>query len=78
MVQVAPAERNDYRSSLVQVLTADRKAAEALATTLRVPVSAITDLPTPNAVADVRLVVGQDFRVPATTPSADAPTGVGG
>jgi len=78
VVQVAPAERNDYRSSLVQVLTADRKAAEALATTLRVPVSAITDLPTPNAVADVRLVVGQDFRVPATTPSADAPTGVGG
>ncbi|HYW90676.1 MAG TPA: LCP family protein [Chloroflexota bacterium] len=78
VVKIAPAERNDYRSSLVQVLTADRRAAEALATTLRMPVSAITDLPTPNALADVRIVVGQDFRLPTTTPSADAPTGAGG
>src|SRR5262249_30431354 len=61
VVKIAPAERSDYRSSLVQVLTADRKAAEALATTLRVPATAITDLPTPNALADIRIVVGQDF-----------------
>jgi polyisoprenyl-teichoic acid--peptidoglycan teichoic acid transferase len=78
VVKIGPAERDDYRSSLVQVLTADRRAAEALATTLRMPVSAITDLPTPNALADVRIVVGQDFRLPTTTPSADALTGAGG
>jgi LCP family protein required for cell wall assembly len=78
VVKVVPAERNDYRSSLVQVLTADRRAAEALATTLRMPITAISDLPTPDAKADIRIVVGQDFRVPATTPSADAPAGAGG
>ena len=27
VVKIAPAERSDYRSSLVQVLTADRRAA---------------------------------------------------
>jgi LCP family protein required for cell wall assembly len=66
VVNVAPAERNDYRSSLVQVLTADRRAAEALATTLKVPTTSISDLPTPNAVADIRIVVGQDFRLPTS------------
>jgi hypothetical protein len=48
------------------VLTADRKAAEALATTLKVPTTSISDLPTPNAVADIRIVVGQDFRLPTS------------
>jgi len=66
VVNVAAAERTDYPSSLVQVLTSDRKAAEALATTLEVPVTAITETPTTNAVADIRIVVGQDFRVPAS------------
>jgi LCP family protein required for cell wall assembly len=78
VVKIGDAERSDYRSSVVQVLTADRRAAEALATTLRMPVTAISDLPTPNAVADIRIVVGNDFRVPTTMPSADAPTGAGG
>ncbi len=78
VVSVDPAERSDYRSSLVQVLTADRRAAEALAATLRVPATSITELPTPNARADVRVVVGQDFRVPSTNSSADAPAGAGG
>ena len=66
VVNVAPAERTDYQSSLVQVLTADRKAAEALANTLKMPVTAITDAPTTNAVADIRIVVGRDFRIPAS------------
>jgi LCP family protein required for cell wall assembly len=66
VVKVAAAERSDYRSSLVQVLTSDHKAAEALASTLKVPVSAISEEPTPNALADIRIVVGQDFRVPAS------------
>ena len=67
VVRIASAERSDYRSSLVQVLTDDRQAAEALATTLRVPPTAISVVPTPHAEADVRIVLGQDFRVPAST-----------
>jgi len=66
VVNVADAERSDYRSSMVQVLTSDRKTAEELAATLKMPVSAVTETPTPNALADIRIVVGQDFRVPAS------------
>jgi hypothetical protein len=64
VVRIAAAERSDYRSSLVQVLTDERSAAEALATTLRVPATAISVVPTPDAEADIRIVLGQDFRVP--------------
>jgi polyisoprenyl-teichoic acid--peptidoglycan teichoic acid transferase len=67
VVRIAAAERNDYRSSLVQVLTEDKGAAQALATTLRMPTTAISQVPTPNAEADIRVVVGQDFRVPPTS-----------
>jgi hypothetical protein len=76
-VKFADAERKDYQSSQVQVLTSDRRAAEALATMLHIQATAISDVPTPDAAVDVRIVVGQDFRVP-TTPSADAPAGAGG
>jgi LCP family protein required for cell wall assembly len=64
VVRIAAAERNDYRSSLVQVLTEDKGAAQALVATLRFPNNAISTLPTPNAGADVRIVLGQDFRIP--------------
>jgi polyisoprenyl-teichoic acid--peptidoglycan teichoic acid transferase len=64
VVRIAAAERSDYRSSLVQVLTEDKGTAQALATTLQVPTTAITAIPTPNAAADIRIVLGQDFRVP--------------
>jgi LCP family protein required for cell wall assembly len=59
----------DARSSLVQVLAPaeDHGAALALATALRVPQTAITELPTPNALATVRIVIGQDFRLPPTS-----------
>jgi polyisoprenyl-teichoic acid--peptidoglycan teichoic acid transferase len=67
IVRIAAAERSDYASSVVEVLTQDHNAAEALATTLRMPSTAITDQPTPNADADIRIVVGDDFRVPPTT-----------
>jgi LCP family protein required for cell wall assembly len=66
VVRIAAAERNDSRSS-IQVLTDDRGAAQALATLLRMPATAITALPTPNANVDIRIVVGQDFRIPPTT-----------
>jgi polyisoprenyl-teichoic acid--peptidoglycan teichoic acid transferase len=65
VVRIAAAERSDYRSSAVQVLTDNTEAAQAVASTLRVPETAISALPTPNAGADIRIVLGQDFRLPA-------------
>jgi hypothetical protein len=50
----------------VEVLNEDRGAAQALATTLKVPTTAISIQPTPNADADVRIVLGQDFRIPSS------------
>ncbi len=68
VVSVAAAERNDYRSSLVQVLTnQDNGAAQALVDMLHIPPSAISDQPTPDATADIRIVVGQDFRLPSSS-----------
>jgi polyisoprenyl-teichoic acid--peptidoglycan teichoic acid transferase len=66
IVRIAPAERSDYRSSLVQVLGADNGAARALATALSMPETAISAEPTPNATADIRIVVGQDLRIPSS------------
>jgi LCP family protein required for cell wall assembly len=70
VVRIDAAERNDYTSSLVQVLKDDHRSAEALATSLRVPLTSISDAPTPGATADVRIVLGQDFRVPPPGSSA--------
>lgn len=66
VVHIAAAERSDYRSTLVEVLGQDNGAAAALANVLKMPETAISTLPTPGAGADVRIVVGQDFRLPAT------------
>jgi LCP family protein required for cell wall assembly len=66
VVRIAVAERSDYRSSLVQVLTEDTGAAQALATTLRLGETAISQMHTPDAAADIRIVVGQDFRLPTS------------
>lgn len=66
VVRIAAAERSDYRSSAVQVLTDNTEAAQAVASMLKVPDTAISSLPTPNAAADVRIVLGQDFRVPTS------------
>jgi polyisoprenyl-teichoic acid--peptidoglycan teichoic acid transferase len=64
VVRIAPAERSDYRSSLVQVLGVDNDgAAQAVASVLKMPQTAIVNgEPTPDASADIRIVVGQDFR----------------
>jgi LCP family protein required for cell wall assembly len=67
VVHIAAAERNDYRSTSVQVLTQDNGAAQALVSTLRMPTTAISAAPTPNAGIDVRVVVGQDFHLPPQT-----------
>jgi LCP family protein required for cell wall assembly len=66
VVRIAPAERSDYPSSLVQVLGQDNGAAQALIDILRMPPTAISTEPTPNATADVRVVVGRDFRLPSS------------
>jgi LCP family protein required for cell wall assembly len=66
VVRIAAAERSDYTSSSVVVLTDNTQAAQALASTLKVPDTAISELPTPNAGADIRIVLGQDFRVPTS------------
>jgi LCP family protein required for cell wall assembly len=67
VIRIAAAERSDYPSSEVQVLGEDKGAAQALATSLRVPATAISAVPTPNPPADIRIVVGQDFRIPQTS-----------
>ena len=64
MVRVAAAERN-APSSVLEVLTNDQQASEALANALGVPPTAINAAPSPNAGVDIRLIVGQDFRLPA-------------
>jgi LCP family protein required for cell wall assembly len=69
VVSVASAERADYASSVVQVLGQDTNgSAQALAEVLRVPETAIvSDAPAgDNATADIRIVVGNDFRVPTS------------
>ncbi|HEY2595581.1 MAG TPA: LCP family protein [Chloroflexota bacterium] len=66
VVNVAPAERSDYRSSLVQVLGVDNTgAAQAVASVLKMPETAIVSGdPPPDASADIRIVVGQDYQLP--------------
>jgi LCP family protein required for cell wall assembly len=64
VVRIGAAERSDYESSMVEVLGEDHQAAQALASALRVPSTAIASLPTPDSGVDVRVVLGQDFRLP--------------
>ncbi|HEX8967590.1 MAG TPA: LCP family protein, partial [Chloroflexota bacterium] len=64
VVHIAAAERSDYGSSQVQVLTEDSGAAQALVSMLSIPPTAISALPTPGATADIRIVVGEDFHLP--------------
>src|SRR5262249_14421373 len=62
VVSVASAERNDYRSSLVQVLAPDNgSAAQALATVLRLPATAISDQLTACATAAIHVSSTQAF-----------------
>ncbi len=69
VVNVAAAERSDYRSSLVQVLGVDNDgAAQAVASALKMPETAIVSGDPPaDASADIRIVVGQDFRLPTNS-----------
>jgi LCP family protein required for cell wall assembly len=66
VVRIAAAERSDYASSLVQVLGVDNDgAAQAVANVLKMPETAIVSAdPLADASADIRIVVGKDFRLP--------------
>jgi LCP family protein required for cell wall assembly len=66
--RVALAERADYTTSVLQVLTGNDQAADALAPVVGLSASAIQDAPNASAGVDLRLIVGADFRV-RTAPS---------
>jgi hypothetical protein len=68
VVRIAAAERTDYASSVVQILGEDSNgSARALAVALRMPETAISSAPPPaDGTADIRIVVGRDFRVPTS------------
>jgi LCP family protein required for cell wall assembly len=66
VVRIAAAEA-DAGSSQVQILGDDHGAGAAVATALRFPQTSVSQLPTPDAGADVRIVIGQDFRLPPTS-----------
>jgi hypothetical protein len=67
VVRIAAAERTDYASSVVQILGEDTNgAARALADVVKVPETAISIAPSGDATADIRIVVGRDFRIPTS------------
>src|SRR5579864_4078591 len=67
VVRIAAAERTDYASSVVQILGQDTNgSARALADALRMPETAISSAPPADGTADIRIVVGRDFRVPTS------------
>ncbi|MBV9579642.1 MAG: LCP family protein [Chloroflexi bacterium] len=69
VVKIASAERSDYPSSVVQVMGTDAAgAAQAVAGVLKMPETAIVSGDPPaDASADIRIVVGQDFRLPTNS-----------
>jgi len=59
VVKIDDADRNDYRSTVIEVLGTNQVAAKVLAQRLRLPESAIKQNPTPNAGAELRVIVGR-------------------
>jgi LCP family protein required for cell wall assembly len=59
VTKVDDADRNDYPSTTIEVLKGNQQAAQILATRLRLPASAIRVAPSPNAGADIRVIVGR-------------------
>ncbi|MGE3271747.1 MAG: LCP family protein [Chloroflexota bacterium] len=59
VTRVDDAERNDYDTTVIEVLGANQQAATVLANRLRLPATAIKSVPTPNAQADIRVIVGR-------------------
>jgi hypothetical protein len=59
--RVADADRNDYTDTTIEVLGNNQQAASVLAGRLKLPASAIKLVPTPNAGADLRVIVGRSY-----------------
>jgi LCP family protein required for cell wall assembly len=60
--RVADADRNDYADTTIEVLGNNEQAASVLAARLKLPASAIKLVPTPNAGADLRVIVGNSYK----------------
>jgi polyisoprenyl-teichoic acid--peptidoglycan teichoic acid transferase len=59
VTRVDDADRNDYPSTTLEVLSGNQRAAAVLAARLRIPQASIKAVPTPNAGADLRVIVGR-------------------
>ena len=59
VTRVDDADRNDYPSTVIEVLTNNQQAATVLAARLRLQPSAITVAPNASAGADLRVIVGR-------------------
>lgn len=65
VVRIDVADRVDYNASSIQVLTgSDRTAAEAVASALNLGSAVVTEQPTLDAAADLRVTIGRDFVLP--------------
>jgi len=59
VTRVDDADRNDYPQTTLEVLGSNQRAAAVLAARLRIPQASIKIVPTPNAGADLRVIVGR-------------------
>ena len=59
VTRIDDADRNDYPETRLEVLGGNQRAAAVLAARLRIPQTAITVVPTANAGADLRVIVGR-------------------
>ena len=65
IARVAPADRTDYQNSTIEVLGDRHASGVLLAGLLGLPEQAVRDAPSANQDAQVRLVVGNGFALPA-------------
>jgi LCP family protein required for cell wall assembly len=62
VVRVDTADRTDYAETSVVVLNGNERAASTIANRLRIPSSAIQVSPVAGAAADLRIILGRNFR----------------
>lgn len=59
VLRIDDADRNDYPSTTIEVLTGNQAAAKVLAQRLRLPETAIKSTPTANSNIEIRVIVGR-------------------
>jgi len=62
VVRVDTADRTDYAETALVVLNGNERAASTLANRLKIPTSAIQVSPVSGTAADLRIILGQNFR----------------